>query len=900
MAIYASQLIGNVSITGVERSVADLLRVGAATDSTGGKLAGLAVGATVLAGAAIVGLGAKSVKMAADFQTQTNMFVTSAGELSSNLDIVRSGILKMAVDTATSTKQLNDGMYMVESAGYHGAAGLKVLQAAAEGAKAENADLSTVTNAVTSALNAYHLGANSAIPVTNDLVAAVGAGKMHMQDLAGALKNVLPAAAAAGISLSDVTAAIATMTAQGDPAASAATHLRQVILALEAPAKAGASALKNIGLTTQEVTDEMRKSLPDTLQMITDALGKKFPEGSAAYNAALKDIAGGNKQLLGMLELTGSHLQTYKDDVAQVTNAVQKGGDAVYGFSVVQDSFNFKLQKAGEVAETLGIKIGTVLLPVLGPVLDNVTSLITRFGDWATSTQGLMGYINQLTAFVSYLYQDVQSNGALKEFGSILGDIGQVVGNTVNTALQILGTLFGTTATQAGKASDAATNVANGFKRVLDTIKPLTDAASWLSSQFADAGVKGQILRDALITIGGAIAGIKIAEFAPGIIRAMTDAGVATKGFGLQLAGLQTQAATTATSVAGVGTAASGTAAAETEAATSAGSLKTSFIGLGTAMGPIIGIATAVTLALDKIPTPAYMAQVGIDNVRKAFDSVQLGGVVQRVQQGSQAIQENLAKMEKAARSTFDNMYQNATNDTTRLQTGVTLAFNTMRNGATENAQSMDAYVKQRMADMQQSSTNSADIMGKSVSGKIYDLGNSGTHYIDNMKANIVNDFFNMHKQVYSETQALTSQALADFQQLNGDLTSQMASTDANVIGYWNDIANYINNNPINGYVNINVGGNYSGSSATVHHYAEGTSYAPGGPSWVGERGPELMYVPRGAQIVPHNQSVGMASGGGGSAQPIHIHVHMGTHEVGRAILPDLVTTIRNATGAKF
>ncbi len=35
---------------------------------------------------------------------------------------------------------------------------------------------------------------------------------------------------------------------------------------------------------------------------------------------------------------------------------------------------------------------------------------------------------------------------------------------------------------------------------------------------------------------------------------------------------------------------------------------------------------------------------------------------------------------------------------------------------------------------------------------------------------------------------------------------------------------------------------------------AEGTNSAPGGLAWVGERGKELMYVPRGAKIVPHHK----------------------------------------------
>lgn len=43
--------------------------------------------------------------------------------------------------------------------------------------------------------------------------------------------------------------------------------------------------------------------------------------------------------------------------------------------------------------------------------------------------------------------------------------------------------------------------------------------------------------------------------------------------------------------------------------------------------------------------------------------------------------------------------------------------------------------------------------------------------------------------------------------------------------------------------------------------FADGTSSAPGGLSWVGERGPELMNVPRGAQIIPNHAIWAYASG---------------------------------------
>src|SRR5690606_39024662 len=40
--------------------------------------------------------------------------------------------------------------------------------------------------------------------------------------------------------------------------------------------------------------------------------------------------------------------------------------------------------------------------------------------------------------------------------------------------------------------------------------------------------------------------------------------------------------------------------------------------------------------------------------------------------------------------------------------------------------------------------------------------------------------------------------------------------------------------------------------------FARGTSFAYGGRAWVGENGPELIDVPRGARVIPHKESMQM------------------------------------------
>ena len=77
--------------------------------------------------------------------------------------------------------------------------------------------------------------------------------------------------------------------------------------------------------------------------------------------------------------------------------------------------------------------------------------------------------------------------------------------------------------------------------------------------------------------------------------------------------------------------------------------------------------------------------------------------------------------------------------------------------------------------------------------------------------------------------------------------------------------------------------------------FAKGTSYAPGGMALVGERGPELVNLPRGSQVIP-NHKIGGVSGGSnisvsvdarGSSDPaaVRAQVQQGILEAAPAII---------------
>lgn len=269
-----------------------LARTQLTTSGAGLKAAAATIGASMAKvgkGTTAVGLGvaAVSVKMAADFQSETAVLQTAAGETAAGLKVVRAGIKDIAVGTGTGMQNLVDGMYLIEKAGFRGSEGLKVLKAAAQGAREENAKLGDVTNAMTSIMASYHLKADDSVRVMNALKTSAGEGKITMEQFSGALSTVLPIASANKISFEQVAGAVATLTLHGTSAREATHELAATIRNLASPNMVAQREMARFGLSSVDVSQQLgKRGLTGTIDLLTSTvLHKMGPSGKILLSA---------------------------------------------------------------------------------------------------------------------------------------------------------------------------------------------------------------------------------------------------------------------------------------------------------------------------------------------------------------------------------------------------------------------------------------------------------------------------------------------------------------------------------------------------------------------------------------------------------------------------------------
>lgn len=486
---------------------------------------------TAIAGASIaaIGFGAQSVKMAGDFQQSMSTLVTSAGESQSNLKMVSDGVLQISTQTGTSTEQLAHGMYMIESSGQHGAAGLAVLKAAAEGAKAENADLGTVTNAVTTLMTDYSKSHITATQSMNALTATVASGKTNLQNLASAMGNVLPLASSLGIQFPQVAGALAVMTNSGMSAQRASMNLANAIRSLSAPSGIAQKSMQSVGLSAQELKDTLStKGLSGAIQLVEEHVGKTFPAGSVQAVTAFKNIMGGATGYNVALMVGGDHMKAYEANIASITKAMQSGSDEVMGWSETQGNFNVQVDRAKAALAAVQITLGEALLPALTSLLARVTPLITGFITWENQTHGLEAAMHAIGAAIS----NVVSVGA--------GIISFFQHNQVAMAalIVVLGALRGalTLFVVAGIADAILSMMEFGLSILTTTAEAVTGATTMISTFTTMAGLigtsMGVVAGEILATMGpflliGAISGLVIA----GIILAIQHWSEITQAF---------------------------------------------------------------------------------------------------------------------------------------------------------------------------------------------------------------------------------------------------------------------------------------------------------------------------------------------------------------------------------
>jgi len=431
-------LIGGATVSIVIRAVDDFTRTfhrastGMGLLSKASKIGAAAVAGT---GVAMAVAGVAATKMAADYNTSLTKTQALVGATKEEINNLSTGVQKMAGEVGKTPKELADGLYFVESAGFRGKEALSVLNNAAKASSIGLGSVATTSDLVTSAMNAWGPSAVDATKATNVLIATVREGKAEPAELASSMGMVFPVASAMGVSFNEVGAAMAGMTRTGTPAATAAMELRQILSSLLKPTPKATAQLKEMGLSASGLRDQIKsKGLLSVLTTLKDKFGDNTD--------ATAQVFGNIRALTGVMDLLGANS---KDNIGIFKRMADTTGTLDTAWKTTQEnSPALMLKQLKAEASKLMIELGNVLLPVIKQlmpvfldILKAIDPIIPAIGDL------LVNAIKTLLPVVVKLMPHVQkwinfSGELLKALMPLLPPIMELGGTLLDALLNVM------------------------------------------------------------------------------------------------------------------------------------------------------------------------------------------------------------------------------------------------------------------------------------------------------------------------------------------------------------------------------------------------------------------------------------------------------------------------------
>lgn len=324
-------------------------------DSLGKVKNELLAGAAAFGGVALVGQRSFGQYAAYEQQIAGIAAITDlAGDrLKSMSGEVRQLSLDMGKPAAQSAAALRDLL----GSGVDTEHAMTALALSTKAAVAGMSDTKTAASVGLSIINAYGEGVDQLGGRYDQLFLAIQDGVVEFDELAAGLGQVLPSAAAAGVSFSEVGAAIARMTVQGIKAPIAITALRSAINQLAAPAPEAAKRMEELGIRWN--------GLAGTLQQIAQ---KKL--GFEAMRQIIPDTEGRT----AILALT-NQIDAFVDQVQRMDEA---GGATERAYGIMKDTPQAQVERFQSALNDLQLTFGQAVASGL-PLVNLLVDLLNAF-----------------------------------------------------------------------------------------------------------------------------------------------------------------------------------------------------------------------------------------------------------------------------------------------------------------------------------------------------------------------------------------------------------------------------------------------------------------------------------------------------------------------------------------
>ena len=457
------------SLQGAQQTITqELTGAGNAAGTTAGKKTGTAMmssmgksmtsaGKTMTAAVTVpvMAMGKAAFGAASDFEASFAQLQTIADTSAVSIDELKGGVVDLSGELGISASEISAAAYSAISAGQATEDALGFVASAAKLARGGFTSVSTATDVLTTALNAYGLEADQVSHVSDVLIETQNEGKTTVDELAASMGRVIPTAANVNVGLEDLASQYVALTKNGIGTAEATTYINSML-------------------------NELGKNGSTAFDMFKDAAGMTFPEYIAAGHSTTEAMdllaTACSEAGLTVSDAFGSAeagkaantlVQHADDSTTALENMATMAGQTEAAYETMSDTTAVKVEEMKTSLENSAISLGETIIPLVVPIMEKIVSGVESIATWFASldedSQELIITIAGIVAVAGpLLIVGGKIAGGISSIMGLVGGLGGalsgVVGHIGNFASGL--GIFGS---KAASAATGATSAATSF-----------------------------------------------------------------------------------------------------------------------------------------------------------------------------------------------------------------------------------------------------------------------------------------------------------------------------------------------------------------------------------------------------------------------------------------------------
>jgi TP901 family phage tail tape measure protein len=377
----------------------------------------------------VVAGGTAAVKEATDYSSALAKLSTIADTTQTPIDDLDSSIMALSDSTGMGAAEIAEASYQAISAGQSTKDAVGFVEQANVLARAGFTSMSTATDTLTTALNAYGLSADQVSSVSDKLITTQNLGKTTVDELGASMGKVIPTAAMYGVNLDQLSAAYITTTKNGIGTAESTTYINGMLNEL---GKSGSTTSDILKEKTGKSFSELMNSgynLSDVLQIVqdeADSSGKSLADMFGSQEAA---------------KAAATIIQHTNDFTGAIKELESSTGTAQKAFDTLEASDpSIQFEKTKTAIQNCAISIGQILMPIVQQIAGKIQELVQKFRDLDPETQQQIVMIAAIAAAIGPLIAII---------GTLISSVGKIItfGGQIVSLVGSITTWMGTAST---------------------------------------------------------------------------------------------------------------------------------------------------------------------------------------------------------------------------------------------------------------------------------------------------------------------------------------------------------------------------------------------------------------------------------------------------------------------